>query len=180
MGQTILYTAVSIDGYIADSSGNIDFLDHPQFQIPEEDYGYNNFLESVDTIIMGYRTYVQIINFEGEFPYKGKHTIVLSRDENITVVDEEIEVFTDSSIDLLKDLKKKGKKIWIVGGGATNARFHSAALIDEMILTFIPTTLGTGVPLFRDNDNKLHWTTKNVKSYPNGLVQVHFAKASST
>ena len=180
MGQTILYTAVSIDGYIADRSGNIDFLDQPQFQIPEEDYGYNDFLKSVDTIIMGYRTYLQIINFEGEFPYKGKHTIVLSRDENITVADEEIEVFTDSSITLLRDLKKKGKKIWIVGGGATNARFHSAELIDEMILTIIPTTLGKGIPLFRDNEGKSNWTTKNVTSYPNGLIQVHLAKASST
>ena len=180
MGQTILYTAVSIDGYIADSAGNIDFLDHPQFQIPEEDYGYNDFLKSVDTIIMGYRTYLQIINFEGEFPYKGKHTIVLSRDENITVADEEIEVFTDSSITLLRDLKQKGKKIWIVGGGATNARFHSAELIDEMILTIIPTTLGKGIPLFRDNEGKSNWTTKNVTSYPNGLIQVHLAKASST
>jgi len=180
MGQTILYTAVSIDGYIADSSGNIDFLDRPQFQIPEEDYGYNDFLISVDTIIMGYRTYLQIINFEGEFPYKGKHTIVLSRDENITVADEEIEVFTDSSITLLRDLKKKGKKIWIVGGGATNARFHSAELIDEMILTIIPTTLGKGIPLFRGNEGKSNWTTKNVTSYPNGLIQVHLAKASST
>lgn len=177
MGRTILYTAVSLDGYIADNEGKIDFLDHPRFDLPDEDYGYETFMEGIDTIIMGHKTYAQILQFEGGYPYKGKHSIVLSRDTDIPLANENIEVFTEGSVDLLKELKEQGKRIWIVGGGATNARFHEADLIDELILTYIPTMLGNGIPLFRKNDAKSEWKTEGVRSYPNGLVQLHLVKS---
>jgi len=177
MGRTILYTAVSLDGYIADTEGKIDFLDHPRFDLPDEDYGYETFMEGIDTIVMGHKTYAQILQFEGGYPYKGKHSIVLSRDTDIPLANENIEVFTEGSVDLLKELKGQGKRIWIVGGGATNARFHEADLIDELILTYIPTMLGNGIPLFRKNDAKSEWKTEGVRSYPNGLVQLHLVKS---
>ena len=177
MGRTILYTAVSLDGYIADNEGKIDFLDHPRFDLPDEDYGYETFMEGIDTIVMGHKTYTQILQFEGGYPYKGKHSIVLSRDTDIPLVHENIEVFTEGSVALLKELKEQGKRIWIVGGGATNARFHEADLIDELILTYIPTMLGNGIPLFRENDAKSEWKTEGVRSYPNGLVQLHLVKS---
>lgn len=177
MGQTILYTAVSLDGYIADTERKIDFLVHPRFELPDEDYGYEVFMHGIDTIVMGYNTYAQILHFEGGYPYKGKHSIVLSRDTNIPLADENVEVFTEGAVTLLKELKEQGKRIWIVGGGATNARFHEANLIDELILTYIPTMLGNGIPLFRENEGKSEWKTEGVRSYPNGLVQLHLIKS---
>ena len=177
MGRTILYTAVSLDGYIADINGKIDFLDHPRFDLPDEDYGYEAFMEGIDTIVMGYNTNAQILQFEGGYPYKGKHSIVLSRDANIPLADENVEVFTDGSVALLKALKEQGKRIWIVGGGATNARFHEADLIDELILTYIPAMLGNGIPLFRENEGQSEWKTESVRSYPNGLVQLHLVRS---
>ena len=134
-------------------------------------------MEGIDTIVMGHKTYAQILQFEGGYPYKGKHSIVLSRDTDIPLANENIEVFTEGSVDLLKELKEQGKRIWIVGGGATNARFHEADLIDELILTYIPTMLGNGIPLFRKNDAKSEWKTEGVRSYPNGLVQLHLVKS---
>jgi dihydrofolate reductase len=78
---------------------------------------------------------------------------------------------------LLQELKEQGKQIWIVGGGATNARFHEADLIDELILTYIPTMLGNGIPLFRENEGKSEWKTEGVRSYSNGLVQLHLVRS---
>ncbi len=177
MSKTILYTAVSLDGYIADEHGKIDFLDHPRFELPEEDYGYAAFLDTVDTIIMGYNTYAQIISFEGGYPYSGKECIVLSRSKDIELADPSITVSTDASVDVLRAQKVSNKVIWLVGGGATNAQLHSLDLIDEMILTYIPTTLGKGIPLFRENDQVLEWSNIKTKSYPNGLVQIHLVRS---
>lgn len=177
MSKTILYTAVSLDGYIADEHGKIDFLDHPRFALPDEDYGYASFLDSVDTIIMGYNTYAQIISFEGGFPYKGKECIVLSRSRDIELADPSITVSTDASVDVLRAQKASNKIIWLVGGGATNAQLHGLDLIDEMILTYIPTTLGKGIPLFRENEQVLEWSNVQTKTYPNGLVQIHLVRS---
>ena len=54
---------------------------------------------------------------------------------------------------------------------------HGAGLIDEMILTYIPSTLGAGIPLFRSNESMSNWKNIATKTYPNGLVQMHLAKA---
>ena len=68
MPKTILYTAVTLDGYIADTNGGIDFLDHPLFRLPDEDYGYNSFYEGIDAVIMGHNTFEKIKSFEGSYP----------------------------------------------------------------------------------------------------------------
>ena len=60
MPKAILYTAVTLDGYIADAQGGIEFLDHPLFRLPDEDYGYSAFYESIDAVIMGHNTFEKI------------------------------------------------------------------------------------------------------------------------
>ncbi|MDA0741106.1 MAG: dihydrofolate reductase family protein [Bacteroidetes bacterium] len=178
MPKAILYTAVTLDGYIADSNGGIDFLDHPLFRLPDEDYGYNAFYESVDAVIMGHNTFEKIKSFEGSYPYPDKHSVILSSKETLADgVSAGIVVSNDPADVALTSLTSKFETVWIVGGGATNAKLHRAGLIDEMILTYIPTTLGAGIPLFRSNESMANWKNIATKTYPNGLVQMHLAKA---
>jgi dihydrofolate reductase len=178
MPKAILYTAVTLDGYIADTNGGIDFLDHPLFRLPDEDYGYNAFYEGIDAVIMGHNTFEKIRSFEGSYPYADKHSVILSSKETLADgVSGGIEVSNHPAEDALDNLKSRFETVWIVGGGATNAKLHDAGLIDEMILTYIPTTLGAGIPLFRSNESMFNWKNIATKTYPNGLVQMHLAKA---
>ena len=175
MSKVILYTAVSLDGYIAELDGSIAFLDDPQYRLPEEDYGYSAFYDSIDTVVMGYNTFAQIQSFEGDYPYQGKESVVLSS-KPIADAPSGIEVCTDPCESRVAALKGEGKNVWIIGGGATNAILHEKALIDELYLTFLPITLGQGVPMFRANKGHYQWSTEGVRTYPNGVVQMHLVK----
>ncbi len=178
MPKAILYTAVTLDGYIADAQGGIEFLDHPLFRLPDEDYGYSAFYESIDAVIMGHNTFEKIKSFEGSYPYSEKHSVILSTKQSLADgVSEGIEVSNEHAEVALNELKSKYGTVWIVGGGATNAKLHRAGLIDEMILTYIPTTLGAGIPLFRSNESTANWKNISTRTYPNGLVQIHLVKA---
>jgi len=103
MSKLILYVALSVDGYIADADGGVDWL--PQGE-GGEDYGYYDFYEGIATTIMGSATYEQVLGF-GPFPYPDKRNIV-SSSRGIKVIPE-VEVVGDDAIEYTKILKAKGE-----------------------------------------------------------------------
>ena len=148
--KIILYIATSLDGFIADTNGGINWLYENSIQT-ENDTSYEDFYTHVDTVIMGRTTYDQVTTelSPNEYPYASSESYVLtSRNteklENIT--------FTDSSIiDIVSNLKtKEGKDVFIVGGASIIKPLIEANLIDEYKLAIIPTLLGEGIPLFSD------------------------------
>jgi dihydrofolate reductase len=167
-----LYTAVTLDGYIATHEGSVDFLENPKYRLPDEDYGYNGFFEGIDVVVMGYNTYKQIINFEGKYPYGAKDSIVISKEQGVDLSNNGIEITTESDESVVQRLKKENKNVWIIGGGATNARIHESKLIDRMILTYLPITLGAGIPLFRENKSSIEWRNIGTQTFANGLIQI--------
>jgi len=136
-----LYIAVSIDGFIARLDGGVDWLRG------EGDYGYDAFIDGIDTIIMGGRTYDQVRTF-GAWPYGGMNTIVYSRGRAGT--HDANAVFTDEDPrTLLRRLREEdGKDIWLVGGGEILRMFMEADLIDEYRVFVHSIVLGAGIPLF--------------------------------
>jgi dihydrofolate reductase len=167
-----LYTAVTLDGYIATQEGSVDFLENPKYRLPDEDYGYNGFFEGIDVVVMGYNTYKQIINFEGKYPYGAKDSIVISKEQGVDLSNNGIEITTESDESVVQRLKKENKNVWIIGGGATNSRIHESKLIDRMILTYLPITLGAGIPLFRENKSSIEWRNIGTQTFANGLIQI--------
>ncbi len=172
--KVILYTAQSIDGYIAKENGAIDWLEKEEFGLDSEDFGYKNFYDSVDTTIMGKNTYDQIRSFDGPFPYADKKNFVLTHhtdlDDNVSPTQEDLNVLIPSL------LAQEGKNIWLVGGGIINAEFAKLGLIDELILTIIPTALGKGVSLFEELELDTFFDLSSVRSYENGFVQLRYIK----
>ena len=79
MREVILYSASSLDSYIARTDGRVDWLEYPRFTLPGEDFGYEKFLKSVDTTLMGNNTYQLILGFGGPFPYPDTTNYVFSR-----------------------------------------------------------------------------------------------------
>ncbi len=172
MRKVILYIATSLDGFIAGPDGNIDWLHDPDFEIPNEDFGYQTFYDSIDTTLMGNATYQQVLGFDVPFPYEGKTNYVFTRtasqekDEHVTFISEDIPGF-------VKQLKEQpGKDIWLVGGGQINSILVEHDLIDQIILSVIPVKLEEGIPLFNDLNMLKKFGLEKSTSYENGFVQM--------
>ena len=180
MAKVILYIAASIDGYIAREDGAVDWLDVVAGE--GEDYGYGAFYETVDALIMGSNTYEEVLLLSpGEWSYAGKLSYVLSR-RDLTTDNAEIVITADSVEDVVAQLKGDGMEtIWLLGGGALTASMLAQDLIDEMILSIIPLTLGTGLPLFpRQGQGERKFELLETKGYGSGVVQVHYRRKQPT
>ena len=165
MRKVILYIAISTDGFIAKVDGSVDWLP------TEGELGYKQFYDSVDTLLMGKKTYDQVLGF-GKWPYAGKECIVFTKHKNVK--DEKV-TFSDKPINLTKELaKKNGKDIWLIGGSQINSVLLSAGLINKIILTIIPTILGRGLPLFNPINKDINLKLIESKDFKEGLVQITY------
>ncbi len=167
--KLILYTAASLDGFIATDDHDLRWL----FQCAGEgDNGYSQFYGTVDTVLMGRTTYEWIIEHETVFPYKGKECYVFTRTRQVD--NRHVQFISTGMAAFVKELKRRdGGNIWLVGGGKLNGALLKARLIDELLLTIAPVLLGTGVPLFSDNENQVRLKLKEVTRY-NQFMQMQY------
>lgn len=145
--KTILFIATSQDGFIADKDGGVDWLD-PYNSIEGEDGGYHAFYESIDGIIMGSRSYEQILGF-GEWIWPGKPAFVFTT-KSLKVERPEVVLVREDVATFMSQLqnKEQHQNLWLLGGAELIKSFAALGLIDECIITIIPTTLGEGISLF--------------------------------
>jgi dihydrofolate reductase len=163
MRKVILYISMSLDGYIADKNGGVDWIcgDGSDQDNPGS---YCDFFETVDTIIMGYKTYHQIVTklSPNEWVYSNKKSFVVTHKRCVS--SEEI-CFTDKELPtLIGSLKSEtGKDMWICGGANIINQLIASDLIGQYYVTVIPTILGDGIPLF----------SHHKKEYPLKLISTH-------
>jgi dihydrofolate reductase len=173
-----VYIAASIDGYIATIDGGIEWL-HEQPNPEQSDYGYSEFMNNIDALVMGRNTFEKIQTF-GEWPYQ-KKVFVLSN--ALKEIPEElvgkIEIISGSVKEVIASLNVAGFKNLYIDGGKTIQEFLNQDLIDELIITRIPILLGKGIPLFGELNEPLRFTHKNTKVYDSALVKSHFVRAAS-
>lgn len=171
--KVILYIATSLDGYIAAPDDNLDFLSTVEQE--GEDYGYEKFMETVDTVIMGRRTYEKVISLVGYFPHADKCSYIISRKPR---PDAGSVKFHDGDLkSLVAKLKsEKGKDIFCDGGAEIVNRLLKDDLIDEFILSILPVLLGSGIKLFQDGRPEMKLQLASTKQYPKGLVQLHYRR----
>lgn len=173
--KIILYIATSIDGFIADSKGGIDWLGAGG-EATEVDTSYEDFYGSVDTVVMGRTTYDQVVNelAPGNYPYADVDSYVLT--SRPTENSEKI-VFTSKEVtQLVEELKmEEGGNIWIVGGSSVVMPLMKENLIDEYQLAIVPIILGEGIRLFQEFSPSLQVTTTEVSTV-NGLVYTKYVK----
>ncbi|HOV36362.1 MAG TPA: dihydrofolate reductase family protein [Dysgonamonadaceae bacterium] len=176
MKKIILYIAASIDGYIADTAGTVEWLE--DFPITKEmNYGYDDFIASVDTVIMGGSTYREILNMDMIWPYKAQKTYVVTRGWTEKAGIENVEFITDNVIDRIKQLRNNDEKdIFLVGGGKLVAMLLAEGLVDEMQIAYIPVILGKGIPLFPGQPKESKWELTGNTSYSSGILKVDYKK----
>ncbi|MFN8487541.1 MAG: dihydrofolate reductase family protein [Caldilineaceae bacterium] len=171
--QVILYIAMSLDGYIAKENNDISFLS--VVENPPEDYGYGDFIQTVDTVVMGRKTYDKVLSFGIEFPHRGRTCYVLSRSK--TGADENVQFYNGDVATLLTKIRaEEGANIFIDGGAEVVFELMQQNLIDRYIISIIPIFVGSGVLLFKSGrlEQKLK-LTRSV-TFPTGLVQLWYEK----
>jgi dihydrofolate reductase len=168
-----VYIAASLDGFIARKNGDIDWL--TAVEAAGEDYGYREFISSIDLLVMGRHTYEKVLTFE-TWPYPDKKVIVLSSG-NPPVPKElegKVEVANQSPRDLLKTLENSGSHTVYLDGGQTIQRFLREGLVDEMTITIIPILLGEGISLFGPLHHDMKLSLMESNYFKNGLVQCKY------
>lgn len=170
MRKVILYIAMSLDGFIAKENDDISFLD--SVVVENEDYGYKEFYQTIDTVIMGRKTYDKVNSLVEEFPHKNLKTYIISKSKRESF--ENTEFYNGDLKDLIDNLKsKEGKNIFVDGGAAIVNLLMEQNLIDEMIVSIIPIILGNGIRLFnQENEKKIK--LNDAKQFDSGLVKLHY------
>ena len=174
MRKLILYIAVSLNGKIARTDGNVDWLD----KIPnpkKTDYGYSEFIRTVDTTIQGYHTYHQLIEWGIEFPYKDKKNFVFTRKKDLKNTGF-IEFISKDHVEFVKSLKQEtGGDIWLIGGGQVNTMILNAGLLDEIRMFVMPVIIPDGIGIFQFFPNETQLQLVNSKSYSSGVVELNYS-----
>jgi dihydrofolate reductase len=149
--RLVYYVASSLDGYIADENGDVDWLPEPE---DGDDFGYHEFYAGVDALLMGRRTYDQVKGW-GEWPYPGKPCRVVTR-RPLDDPPEGVEAITGTAHDVREHFLDAGfETTWLVGGAELAELFREEGMIDEWIVHIVPRTLGRGVPLFGGPEDNL-------------------------
>ena len=174
MKKIILYIAASIDGRIAEPDGGIEWLS--EYPITEEmNYGYKDFFASIDTIVMGGRSWREMSNMDAMGAYADKTVYVVSHHD--WGEKGNIKFITENVIEHISALRNEpGKDIWLFGGGELISMLLAADLIDEMCISYIPVILGEGISLFPNNPKESKWTITETKVYNSGILKVDYQK----
>jgi len=174
---TSVYIATSLDGFIARRDGSIDWLNKASAIVPKgEDCGFQEFMDTVDTLIMGRKTFEQVLSF-GEWPY-GKTPVVVLSHEPLSLPPHQPDTVTHSSESpraLLERLATEAVEHIYVDGGNTIQGFLAEGLIDRITITTIPVILGDGIPLFTSVGEDIKLTHVNTKVFEFGFVQTTYS-----
>lgn len=174
MRKVILFIATSLDGYVARRDGSIDWL------YTEGDFGYQEFLASIDTTLMGGVTYREVLGF-GEFPYKDgsiKNYVFTRRPESMP--GEYVEFVSSDIPEFVRALKQQpGKNIWLMGGGQINTVLLNAGLVDEMRIFLHPVILGDGIPVFAPPVRESWFTVEDAHVHERGLTELRLRANSN-
>lgn len=179
MKKTILYISISIDGYIADSEGSVGWID--SCDIPHEVGGcYERFISGIDTVIIGWRTYHQIVTelSPDHWVYEGLDSYIITHRKNDDT--EDIHFTDENPADLIRRLKvREGKDIWVCGGASVINQLMKEGLIDTLHLTVLPVTLGSGIRLFNDGRPLSGYSLTELNRYGD-IIEVIYTKKQPT
>lgn len=172
--KVILYIAMSLDGYIAKTDGDLGFLSIVEQE--GEDYGYSSFIKTVDATIVGRKTYDKVISMGYDFPHSDKDTYIITRNPRSSI--GTVKFYSGNLKELVVNFKSgKGKNIFIDGGAEIVNELLNENLIDEYIISIIPVLLGEGISLFKSGRPEIKVKLLHLKHFDKGLVQLHYVRA---
>jgi dihydrofolate reductase len=170
--RIVVYVATSADGFIARKDGSVDWLQRPR---PKGNYGWNAFYRSIDTCLLGRKTYDVSVRHGMPEPCVGRKNYVFSRtldqaaSPRVVVVNQDVASFAE------RLRTEKGKNVWLMGGAELVAAFVDCGQVDEFVLHVIPKMIGEGIPLVDPRHRDLSLKLLASKKFPDGVVKLDYA-----
>ena len=170
MARIRLYVATSLDGFIADGEGSVDWMAPYDARL----YGYDKFLGEVGAIVMGRRTF-EMINATGEeWPYSGRYVFVLSS-ESLSGLPRGVVTVTSGMLRALQRARETTQKdIWVMGGAVTLQSALEEGLVDLVELFLVPVLLGSGLTLLNDLRRRQSLLFDGIEAFPDGVVKLRY------
>ena len=165
MASSSVFIAMSLDGYIANSDGSLDWL-----KIVEEegqDYGFAKFFTKIDAIVMGRKTYEKVLEFDS-WPFADKEVWVIT---SSGLRPKHSEKFSHNLEVTLRALSSQHKNVYLDGGKIVSSSLNLKS-VDKITLSVIPIILGSGIPLFEGINKSIRLVLESTQSFPKGLVQL--------
>jgi dihydrofolate reductase len=172
MREVILGLGISLDGYIARLDDSVDFLFMPK------DYSMGPFFRTIDTAIMGRKTYDAGLKMGGGGAFVGSSTTYYVMSRSQPAGERGGVMFTNQTpAELIAQIRKqRGKNIWHMGGGELAREFLKADLVDEIYLGVVPVLLGEGLPLFPSGFPQRNFALLENKTYSQGLIALKYKR----
>jgi dihydrofolate reductase len=168
--KTSIFVGTSLDGFIARSNGDLDFLPPGG----GEPHGYDEFIATVDALVIGRKTFETVLAFEA-WPYARKPVFVLSSNPLAAAPPGAVvEHLSGPPGEIVLQLAARGLQHIYVDGGVTIQRFLQAGLIQRLIITRVPVLIGSGIPLFGALPHDVLLTHVATRQYASGLVQSEY------
>jgi len=170
--KVIVHIATSADGYIARADGDLEWL--TSRPAPKGFYGMDAFMKSIDTKVLGRKTYDASLQLGAKFGSRDRH-IVFSRQAAPASTPSGVE-FVNGAIDVfLSRLRAQpGKDIWLMGGGEIIASFLDARAIDEFVISVVPVFIGEGIPLIARRHRHVPLDLLATERFEDGVVQLRY------
>jgi dihydrofolate reductase len=176
--RIIVHIATSADGYIARPDDDIDWL--TSRPAPEGFYGMNAFMRSIDTKLLGRKTYEVGLRMGAKFDPKSP-SVVFSRRPPPPDVPSGVEFVSGAIGPIVRRLRERsGKDIWLMGGGELIASFLDEQAIDEFVISVVPVFIGDGIPLIARRHRQVPLELVSSTPYDDGLVQLHYRVRSGS
>jgi dihydrofolate reductase len=170
--KVIVHIATSADGYIAGPDGDLEWL--TSRPAPDGFYGMNTFMKSIDTTVLGRKTYEVSLGLGAKFDARSR-TIVFSRQATPADAPSGVEFVNSAIGPFVSRLREQpGKDIWLMGGGEIIASFLDEQAIDEFVISVVPVFIGDGIPLIARRHRHVPLHLQSVEQFEDGLVQLHY------
>ena len=171
-----VFIATSLDGFIADKNGGVDWL-HSIPNPDNNDMGYVEFNNGIDALVMGRTTFETVIGFDIPWPYSKPVFVLSNKLKEIPDSHKDNAFLVNGTLtEILEQIHGKGYGRLYIDGGTTIRNFLKEDLIDEMVLTTIPILLGGGSSLFGDLPNELNFELIGTKTFLNQISQRHYKR----
>jgi dihydrofolate reductase len=171
--KVIVHIAASADGYIARPDGDLEWL--TSRPAPKGFYGMGAFMKSIDTMLLGRKTYEVSRRLGGTFDSKKGRTVVFSRQAPPADAPAGVEFVNAPIGPFVSRLRgEPGKDIWLMGGGDLIASFLDEHAIDEFVISVVPAFIGDGIPLISRRHRHVPLELRSVERFEDGLVQLHY------
>ena len=170
--NVIVHIGTSADGFIARPDGDLEWLtSRPK---PEGFYGMSNFMRSIDTKLLGRKTYEMSRRMGATFESKTR-TIVFSRNAPPADAPSGVDFVQGAIGSFMRRLREQpGKDIWLMGGGELIASFLDEQAIDEFVITVAPVFIGDGIPLIARRPRHVTLDLQSTERFEDGVVQLRY------